>query len=194
MSSGEKILARIRQETDDKIAGITADADKVYTEAVKKAEKQVQDIKHEGEHKIQLQSDNMLKALKSKKELERQKAILRTKRQKINEAIDHIYKYMTGLGDKAYFDIIVRLASSVKAEKGVIYFCEKDLKRLPADLKERLSKCGVSAEISKEPFESIESGFVLKNGDIEENLSFISIINEKREEIEDIISKELFKD
>ena len=81
MSSGEKILARIRQETDDKIAGITADADKVYTEAVKKAEKQAQDIKHEGEHKIQLQSDNMLKALKSKKELERQKAILRTKRQ-----------------------------------------------------------------------------------------------------------------
>ena len=38
----------------------------------------------------------------------------------------------------------------------------------------------------------IESGFILKCGDIEENMDFSAILSEKRDAIEDFINQELF--
>ena len=60
MSSGDKIIASIKQESEERIAQITAEADKIYKETVEKAEKQAQEIRHNGEHRIQLQSEKML--------------------------------------------------------------------------------------------------------------------------------------
>ena len=50
----------------------------------------------------------------------------------------------------------------------------------------------VKAELSKTPCD-IESGFILKCGDIEENMDFSAILSEKRDAIEDFINQELFK-
>ena len=57
-----------------------------------------------------------------------------------------------------------------------------------------MAKSGITATLSNVPDDRIESGFVLKNGDIEDNMSFDAIIAEKREAIEDVINRELFKD
>ena len=86
------------------------------------------------------------------------------------------------------------LAGTSHIKNGTVYLNSKDLNRVPKNFQERLAESGINAKISDTPDESIESGFILKNGDIEENLSFSSIIAEKHEEIEDLISRELFKE
>ncbi len=194
MSSGEKIIASIRQESNDRIAEINADADKIYQETISKAEKQAQEIRHIGEHKVQLQSEKLLAAYKSKEELEKRNIILRTKRAEIEKAIDHIYNYMIGMKDKEYFELILKLARSLGNCSGTVFFNSRDLARLPSDIKDKFNRCGVNADISDKPDDSIDSGFILKNGPIEQNMSFLSVINDKREQIEDIIGRELFRD
>ena len=101
--------------------------------------------------------------------------------------------YMVNLPDTVYFELVYSLARTSHLKQGIIYFNEKDLKRVPKNIEQRFYEFGISAKLSDTPNNSIESGFILKDGDIEENMSFSSVISEKREEIEDIISRELFK-
>ncbi len=194
MSSGDKILSVIRQESEEKIAVITADADKVYTEMTQEAKKQAEEIRHGGEHKIELQAENLLKAYKSKAELERRNAVLKAKRNEIEKAIRHIHDYMLALEDKKYFELVMKFASSLAEKNGTVYFNSRDLKRLPKDIVKKFSDCGVKVQVAEKPCDDIDGGFILRNGDIEENMSFSSILIEKREELEDMISRELFKD
>ena len=57
----------------------------------------------------------------------------------------------------------------------------------------KLATVIAKAKANNVPNDTIESGCILKKGDIEENMSFSAVISQKREEIEDLISKELFK-
>ena len=194
MSSADKITASIRQESDERIAAINADAEKTYKEMIEAAEKKAQDIRHAGEHKIQLQSDKLLASYKSREELERRNLILKTKRDEIAKAVEHIYKHMLSLDDKKYFDLVLKLAGTLGGGCGTVYFNSRDLKRLPSNIKESFSQKKLDVKISETADDSIDSGFILKNGDIEENMSFSSVLAEKRELIEDIIGRELFRD
>jgi len=194
VSSGDKIIESIRKESQARIDAITKDAEKNYNDVMEKARKQADDIRHGGEHKVQLQSQKLLNAYKSREELEKRNALLKTKRFEIEKAFNHIYEYILGLDSKRYFDLVLKLAGKLGDLSGTIYFNSRDLKRLPKDMSERFAKCGIKAQISSVPDDSIESGFILKHGDIEENMSFLSVMNDKREIIEDLIGRELFKD
>ena len=194
MSNGEKIIASIRQESDERIAQITAEADKVYKETVEKAEKQAQEIRHSGEHRVQLQSEKLLASYKSREELERRNLILKTKRDEIAKAVEHIYKAMLSLDDNKYFDLVLKLAGTLGGGSGTVWFNSRDLKRLPPDIKKRFAQKKLDITVSDKADDSIDSGFILKNGDIEENMSFSSVLAEKRELVEDIIGRELFRD
>lgn len=194
MSSGEKILSSIRQESKERIDAITADADKTYNEIIEKAKKEAEEIRHSGEYRVRHQAEILLKSYQSRKELEKRNAVLKAKRAEIEKALNHILEYMLGLGDKEYFELVLGLAKRLGKKGGILYFNSRDLKRLPKDFSVRLSGCGIDAKISQTPDDSIDGGFILKNGDIEENMTFSSIIADRREELEDIISRELFKD
>ena len=99
---------------------------------------------------------------------------------------------MKNLPDEDYFELIYTFAKKLNGMSGVVLLNEKDMNRLPKDFLARLEKCGVKAELSKTPCD-IESGFILKCGDIEENMDFSAILSEKRDAIEDFINQELFK-
>ena len=194
MSSADKITASIRKESDERIAAINADAEKTYKEMIEAAEKKAQDIRHAGEHKIQLQSDKLLASYKSREELERRNLILKTKRDEIAKAVEHIYKAMLSLDDNKYFDLVLKLAGTLGGGSGMVWFNSRDLKRLPPDIKKRFAQKKLDITVSDKADDSIDSGFILKNGDIEENMSFSSVLAEKRELVEDIIGRELFRD
>ncbi len=194
MSSADKITASIRKESDERIAAINADAEKTYKEMIEAAEKKAQDIRHAGEHKIQLQSDKLLASYKSREELERRNLILKTKRDEIAKAVEHIYKAMLSLDDNKYFDLVLKLAGTLGGGSGTVWFNSRDLKRLPPDIKKRFAQKKLDITVSDKADDSIDSGFILKNGDIEENMSFSSVLAEKRELVEDIIGRELFRD
>ena len=194
MSSGEKILSSIKKESEERIAALTEDADEVYDEAIKKAEKQAEEIRHNGEHKVQLQSEKLLKAYKSRAELERRNSLLKTKRELIEKAFGHIYECMLSLNDDEYFELVSGLASSLGEINGTVYFNSRDLRRLPKDFAKTLGRGKNGIEISQTPDDGIDGGFILKNGDIEENMTFSAVLSDRHEEIEDMISRELFRD
>ncbi|MBQ5562177.1 MAG: V-type ATP synthase subunit E [Clostridia bacterium] len=194
MSSGEKIIAEIRHECDEKISAINAETEDVCASIIDSAKKKASDITKNAQYKLEEQSSKLLKAHQSKCELEKRNMLLKARRQEIDNAVEHILDHMTGLPSKVYFELVYKLAVTSDIKDGTVYLNSKDLKRLPKNFQERLAESGMNVTISDTPDESIESGFILKNGDIEENLSFSSIIAEKREEIEDLISRELFKD
>ncbi|MBQ1437864.1 MAG: hypothetical protein IIZ07_08035 [Ruminococcus sp.] len=68
---------------------------------------------------------------------------------------------------------------------------QRDLDRMPLDFILQLAKNGLIALVSKTPVD-IAGGFILKSGDIEENMDFSALIAAKRDEIEDKINRELF--
>ena len=70
-------------------------------------------------------------------------------------------------------------------------FNSKDISRLPKDFESRLSQIGLKAKVSRTAAD-ISGGFILKCGDIEENMDFAAKISEKSGELEDLINRELF--
>lgn len=194
MSSADKILESIIADSEQRIAAVNAEADKIYQDAITAAEKKAVEIRHNAEGKIQQQSERMLAAYKSRAELERRNMLLKTRRDEIEKTISGVLEYIKKLDDRAYFDLLLKMAKQLTETSGVLLLSERDLKRLPPDFSQRLANAGIQAEIASQPCQTIDSGFILKNGDIEENMSFEAVIADRREQIEDMISKALFQD
>jgi V/A-type H+-transporting ATPase subunit E len=86
------------------------------------------------------------------------------------------------------------MAEKVAAdEKGTLLLSAKDAGRDSTIFEKKLSKAGVNVVIDSKTAD-IDSGFVLKYGDIEINMSFGSLLNEKKEQLEDTVNKLLFAD
>lgn len=192
MSDGEKILSSIRSDSDERIAAINADADKVCTELSAKAQQRAKEIRHAAETKIQLQSEKLLKATRSRMELEKRSVMLRARRGEIDRTVGGVEEYMLSLPEKEYFGLIYKLASTLEGQSGTVLLSARDLARLPGDFKSRMKASGLDITVCDKPCDSISGGFILKNGDIEENMTFAAVISANRERIEDLISRELF--
>lgn len=194
MSNAEKILLVIRQESEDRIKTMKEEADKIYSDITKEAEKKAQEIRKNGEHKVHLQAENLLKTYHSRAELEKRNAILKTKRAEIEKTIEYIHQHLLSLENKEYFRFILKLAKKLDNNEGMMYFNTKDLKRMPSGFRNALTDHGIKSTVSDQPDDSIDGGFILKNGDVEENMSFSAVLAANREKLEDIIGTELFKD
>ncbi len=193
MSSAEKIIESIRLDSEEKIKSINSDAESGCMEYKKEADEKIKEIMGTAEQKIEAQSRRLLKAGESKIELEKRTVLLRARRREIDRCLSKIADQLDNLSDKDYFDFLYRLALTSAIKKGEIILCSRDLKRLPTDFLSKLSDKGINATLCSKPDESIKSGFILRDGDIEENMTLEAVINDKKEAIEDIISRELFK-
>ena len=176
MSSGDKILNRISLDCDERISKIGAETDEKCTQIMAQAKLDADKISAEIADRALSKVKQMQAASKSRCDLEARNALNK----------------MKNLPDEDYFELIYTFAKKLNGMSGVVLLNEKDMNRLPKDFLARLEKCGVKAELSKTPCD-IESGFILKCGDIEENMDFSAILSEKRDAIEDFINQELFK-
>ncbi len=194
MSNADKILSVIKQESEDRIKEMNEQADKIYQDITGDAQKKAQEIRRQGEHKVHHQAENLLKTFHSRAELERRNAILKTKRNEIDKTITELHKYLMSLETKDYFRMIIKIAKTLDDTEGEMYFNSADLKRLPKNFSKILTDHSIKSHVSSAPDDSIDGGFILKNGDIEENMSFSAVIAANREKLEDVIGSELFKD
>lgn len=192
MSSGDKILNCITLDCDEKTSEINADADKKCAEIMAQAKLDADKISTEIADKAQAKVKQMETASKSRCELETRNAFLKRKREEIDKTYFEILNKLENLPDSEYFEQIYTFAKNLKGKSGVVLLNRKDMARLPKDFLARLDGCGVKAELSDAPCD-IESGFILKCGDIEENMDFSAILSEKRDIIEDYMNLELFK-
>lgn len=190
------------------LKAIEADADKNANEIIEKANREEQEIlaaaKQETVKKcsdIAVKSEMDRKAVISRAEsaaaLLEKKIILDAKQQMISNVISKARKSLTDLPDGEYFQIILRMVKKYAHNKpGNILFSAADKKRLPSDfdalLKTALAeKAGASLTVSSETV-SLEGGFILKYGDIEENCSFDAIFSSAKEDLQDKVNTLLF--
>ncbi len=132
------------------------------------------------------------KQASSRARLEARNTVLKCKRKEIDKTVDMIIDYLCDLDDKSYFDIIYSLIHKLSAESGIIYFNRTDTKRLPKDIGKKLLSIGIDAKIGDAPVQ-IRGGFIFKNSNIEDNMSFEALLSEKKDEVEDLINRCLFK-
>ena len=85
-----------------------------------------------------------------------------------------------------------KILKSLDDTEGTMYFNSADLKRMPSNFGNVLTDHSIKSKVSSEPDNSIDGGFILKNGDVEENMSFSAVIAANREKLEDVIGSELF--
>lgn len=192
MSSGDKILNRISLDCDERISQIGAETDEKCAQIMAQAKLDANKISAEIADRAQSKVKQMQAASKSRCDLETRNAFLKRRREEIDKTYSEILNKMKNLPDEDYFELIYTFAKKLNGMSGVVLLNKKDMNRLPKDFLARLEECGVKAELSKTPYD-IESGFILKCGDIEENMDFSAILSEKRDAIEDFINQELFK-
>ena len=192
MSSGDKILNRISLDCDERISQIGAETDEKCAQIMAQAKLDADKISAEIADRAQSKVKQMQAASKSRCDLETRNAFLKRRREEIDKTYSEILNKMKNLPDEDYFELIYTFAKKLNGMSGVMLLNKKDMNRLPKDFLARLEECGVKPELSKTPCD-IESGFILKCGDIEENMDFSAILSEKRDAIEDFINQELFK-
>lgn len=191
MGGGEKILNRINADCDERISRINSEADIKCSQIMADAQKQAQQLSDDITKKAAARVLQIKSAAKSRAELETRNALLKKRREEIDITYKAVLAKMTSLADNEYFDIIYALAKKLCGKEGVVMLNENDLQRMPDDFISRLEQSGVKAQISGTPA-NISSGFILKCGDIEENMDFAAILADKRDLIEDLINHELF--
>ena len=193
MNGADKILNRIKSDCDENIKAIETQAkkecDKILAEAKNQAEKNTSQIAEQADKKVlQINATS-----KSRAELEVRNTLLKKRRSEIDKTVDGILDYLLNLSDSDYFEFIYKLASQLKGMSGVVILNSNDKARLPKDFEEKLADAGIKAEVSDDTAD-IVGGFILKHGDIEENMDFSALIDAKRDELEDYINRELFSE
>ena len=110
----------------------------------------------------------------------------------IEKTLNLAEEQIISLPDKEYFTLLAALAAkNAKAQEGTLILGKADLARNVSLFKDLLNKENLNLSVS-EIAADIASGFILKYGDIEYNLTLKAVINDKREELEDKINKILF--
>ena len=191
MNGSERILSRIRTDCDESVRKIETHAqhehDRIIADAQHRADTQAAAVAEKTVQKrAQLETSSQSRA-----QLARRNALLKQRRKEIDTTVEELEAYLLGLGDNEYFEALYRLAAKLRGKSGEIFLNKKDLERLPKNFTERMEAAGVDASVSQTPAD-ITGGFILKCGDVEENMEFAAIISAGRDEIEDLINRELF--
>lgn len=192
MNGGDKILSRIKADCDKAVSAIMSEADSKCAEIISQAEIQAKKVSDSISDKTDAKVKQINNSSKSRCELKIRNSLLTQRRKEIDKTIDEVLKYLLSQNDSEYFSYIYKLAKTLNVNEGTVYLNKKDLERLPADFTDNFKKSGVDVKVGENPVE-ITGGFILKNGNIEENMAFDAVIMSKRDVLEDIISRELFK-
>lgn len=194
MAGLERIIEKIKSDTAAQCRRIAENSEKeiaeLFANAENEAEEKAAGIIENVEREASLIAERAVSGGKQKSG----QALLLAKTQTINEVLGEALGRMNNLPDEEYFNALLSLAAKYGGdrEEGIIFFNEKDLKRLPADFEARLKNSGCNAKISETPDNEIESGFVLAFGDVEENCTFGALLDEKRDALKEKICEIIF--
>lgn len=190
MTSSEKILAGIAEESKAQAEKITAEAEKQAAEitaaAREEAESEAEKIRAEAEKKAEL----IINSGKSSAELLKRDTALNCRRGLIEKALITVADTVNAYSDKDYFDFLLTLIKKEKLNgKGEVYLSIKDKARDTASFKSELEALGFTLS---DNFADINGGFILKYGDIQINGELSALIHEKRDVLTDELNKALF--
>ena len=190
MTSSEKILAGIAEESKAQADKINSDAEKqaadIIAAAKAEAETDAEKIRADAEKKAEL----IINSGKSSAELLKRDTALKCRRELIEKALITVADTVNAYGDKDYFNFLLTLIKKEKLNgKGEVYLSVKDKVRDIAAFKSELSALNLTLS---DTFANINGGFILKYGDIQINGELSALIHEKRDMLTDELNKALF--
>ncbi len=186
MGNGQNIIDKI-------LSDAKAQANIVETEAVKKADEIISSAKAKADReKAKFDETARLEANKaaakeiSAAEMRAKKLILAKKQECLEEVLKEAETKLCSLTGQDYENIILGMIKRAGMQEGSeLIFSKKDRDAFGDKAKE------MGYKVSDET-RDIEGGFVVKNGDIEYNYSFKSIITVEREDILQLAAGILF--
>ncbi|MBP5773225.1 MAG: V-type ATP synthase subunit E [Eubacterium sp.] len=196
MSGLDNIVKKIKSNSRDEIELIKKDAESyranVLAEAKKDTDKEIKKILDQAKRDQDLYEEKVV----SNGEFKQRNALLKAKGEVIDEVIDRALDELKNQDADSYFATILNvLKDNTQDKDGKICFSKKDLDRIPSDFEAKASDIakekGGSLTVDNEPAD-IDDGFILKYGDIEENCTFDAIFEAKRDDLRDLVNKNLF--
>ncbi len=192
----EKIAAQIIGEAEEKKAAIYEEIQHKIDELNAKTD---EEIKAE----LERINDDTLREEGTLEELaglaaqqKRRQAALSAKQEVIGEIINEAYERLLNLEDEKYFAVIKKmLEDNVLSEKGEIIFSARDRQRMPKDFEDVIKNVAFEKGgelVMSDEIRSIDGGFVLVYGGIEENCTFKAMLEASREELHDMVNGKLF--
>ena len=145
MSGLDKMKSQILEDAnrlaEEKIAQANAQAEEMNA----KAKAEIEEAKQKMNHKSEAAVKNYRERIASSCDMQRKKAVLKAKQEVIAEVLQKAYETVVELPEAEYFNMLTNLLKSyVQSGEGVIYFSEKDKKRVPKSFEEEAQKIAAS--------------------------------------------------
>ena len=196
MSGLDNIVKKIKTNSLNETKLIQKDTDdyreKVLSEAKRETEKEIKVILDDAKIEQAVYEEKVV----SNGEFRERNALLKAKGEIIDEVIERALNELKNQDTDSYFATVLNvLKDNAQSKDGKICFSKTDLDRMPSDFASKIENAakekGGSLKVDAEPAD-ISDGFILKYGDIEENCTFDAIFASKRDELRDLVNKNLF--
>lgn len=187
MNDGKFIIDKIIGDADDSVKQILADAKENAQQIIAAAKEKAEKEMAKSDKAVQEEKEKIFSKQISGAEMDAKKAILAQKQAILAEIIKEAEDRLVALNDESYAEVIGQMLDNMDKSLGTeVIVSEKDKARL-ADV---ISAKGFTLSDNSA---DINGGIIIKNGDIEYNYSFGSIIAIEKEEIQQIAAKILFE-
>lgn len=186
MNDGKIIIDKIIAEADEAAKAILAKGQKEAEAILKAGQEKIDKEMDVFDRTAQAEAEKAASKEISGAEMQAKKAVLEAKQTILAEVVAEAEKRLLSLDDAAYAKVIGGMLEKLDQTLGTeIIVSAKDAPRLAAVIAEK----GFTLS---EQHSDISGGFIVKNGDIEYNYSFESIITVEKEEIQQIAAKIIF--
>lgn len=187
MNDGRIIIDKIIADADETVKKIMDEAKEAAGAIIKEAEEKAAKEKARSDKAVEEEKAKLCAKQISGAEMQAKKAVLAQKQQLLEEVIEEAEKRLVELPDEKYAEVIGKMLDGMDKSLGTeVILSEKDKKRLSAVVEEKgFTLSDKTADIN--------GGLIIRNGDIEYNYSFSSIISIEKEEIQQIAAKILFE-
>ncbi len=189
MTGMERIIAEIDSTAAAEAAEIIKAAEDEANAFLKKTEQECESITLSAKEQADRKTAEGKKRTESQCQQQEKLILLRKKQEIIADVIGKAKKKLQDQEPEAYFSMLLQLLKGVvTGEKGVLFLSGRDLGRKPASFDAAVEKLaaekGGSLTVSPEKA-SIEDGFLLQYGQVEENYSLSAIFEAKKDELQD---------
>ena len=186
MNDGKIIIDRIMAEAETEIEAIVTQAEREANAIIQATEDKANQEKEKYRKRAEEEGRKAHAKEISGAEMQAKKALLQEKQNILDEVITEAKKRLETLPDAEYTKVIGGMLERLDDSQGKeIIVSEKDQKRL-ADV---IAQKGF---VLSQETRDIDGGFVVKNGEIEYNYSFASMIMVQKEEMQIAAAKILF--
>ena len=186
MNDGKIIIDKIMPDAESEVDAILARGRQEVETMQKAAEVKALRLQESYRKKAEEEARKAHAKEVSGAEMAAKKALLEEKQKILAEVIAEAKERLEQLPDVQYAEVIGGMLERLDPEQGKeIIVAQKDKARLADVIREK-------GYVLSEETRNIESGFVVKNGDVEYNYSFEAIIMVQKEEMQITAAKILF--